>query len=388
MSVYIHSFASLSALGNTPEDIAAHLRTRTAPGMYPCEGWLLHKALMLGGVEGALPSLPEGLSRHDSRNNRLLLAALVQMEASVRESIDRYGPSRISIVMGTSTSGLDETDRHLNATAKEQPLLFWDYAMQELGNLSAFLAAYLQVTGPRYTVATACSSSARALISGVRLLKSGLCDAVLVGGADTLSRMPINGFNALELVSDKLCAPFARERDGITIGEGAGLMLLTREKSALEVAGLGESSDAHHISAPHPEGAGAGKAMRMALESAALKPSDIAYVNLHGTASRLNDRAEATAMRAVFGTTTASSTKYLTGHTLGASGIVELCLCALTLKENLPLVPQDFSVNHKDETLPEFGLLLEENTRLKRPLIMSNAFAFGGNNTSVILKGA
>ena len=165
-------------------------------------------------------------------------------------------------------------------------------------------------------------------------------------------------------------------------------MLLTREKSALEVAGLGESSDAHHISAPHPEGAGAGKAMRMALESAALKPSDIAYVNLHGTASRLNDRAEATAMRAVFGTTTASSTKYLTGHTLGASGIVELCLCALTLKENLPSVPQDFSVNHKDETLPEFGLLLEENTRLKRPLIMSNAFAFGGNNTSVILKGA
>lgn len=388
MTITIAAYASHSALGRTNDTIASALKTAHAPGMQEQAGYLISgQSLMLGTVLGELPAIPEHLSAHNSRNNALLLSTLHEIAEQVQAVLAQVGPERFGIVMGTSTSGLDEADHKVSGTDQGT----WRYPMQELGDPARFLQRYLKTTGPAYTISTACSSSARALISACRMLKSGICAAVLCGGADTLCRMPINGFNALELVSDELCAPFAQERKGITIGEGAGLMLLTTDQnnprtSKLSVVGYGESSDAYHVSAPEPEGKGAEAAMRMALTQAGLTPTDLGYVNLHGTASKMNDQAEATVMHRLCGPQTpCSSTKYLTGHTLGASGIVELCLCALTLERDLPLVPQDFSTNHLDPTLPEFGLITQKGQHLKRPYVMSNAFAFGGNNTSVIL---
>ena len=388
MTITIAAYASHSALGRTNDTIASALSTAHAPGMQEQAGYLISgQSLMLGTVLGELPAIPEHLSAHNSRNNALLLSTLHEIAAQVQAVLAQVGPERFGIVMGTSTSGLDEADHKVSG----QDQGTWRYPMQELGDPARFLQRYLKTTGPAYTISTACSSSARALISACRMLKSGMCAAVLCGGADTLCRMPINGFNALELVSDELCAPFAQERKGITIGEGAGLMLLTTDQniprtSKLSVVGYGESSDAYHVSAPEPEGKGAEAAMHMALTQAGLTPTDLGYVNLHGTASKMNDQAEATVMHRLCGPQTpCSSTKYLTGHTLGASGIVELCLCALTLERDLPLVPQDFSTNHLDPTLPEFGLITQKGQHLKRPYVMSNAFAFGGNNTSVIL---
>jgi len=257
--------------------------------------------------------------------------------------------------------------------------------MQELGDPARFLSAYLALTGPSYTLSTACSSSARAIISGRRLVETGMADVAIVGGADSLSRMPINGFDSLESLSANRCRPFSAERDGISIGEGAALLLLTREPNEIALRGIGESSDAWHMSAPHPEGRGAICAIQMALTDAGLNATDIGYINLHGTATRLNDQIEAQVIHQLFGNQVpCSSTKHLTGHTLGAAGAIEVALTWLCLTQDIPLPPQDFTDATLDATLADCGLLTAPG-RLERRFIMSNSFAFGGNNTCLIL---
>ncbi|RLM22452.1 beta-ketoacyl-[acyl-carrier-protein] synthase II [Brenneria alni] len=379
--IYINAVGALNALGNDLDEIARNLTDVTAPGMRPDSGWLLQgKPCWTGNVDADLPAIPHGLAEHNSRNNQLLLAALAQIRPQVDEVIARFGADRVAVILGTSTSGLDEADRYVSAN-----LPAYCYAQQELGDPSRFLAAYLELNGPAYTISTACSSSARALISGQRLIEAGLADVAIVGGADTLSRMPLNGFDSLESLSSQRCMPFSQQRDGITIGEGAALMLIGREPDGVALLGVGESSDAHHMSAPHPEGNGAVRAIEMALQQANLQPADIGYINLHGTATRLNDQIEAKVIHAIFGDATpCSSTKYLTGHTLGAAGVCEAVICWLLLMRGLPLPPQDFSLSARDETLPPCGLLIEPG-QLRQPVILSNSFAFGGNNTCLIL---
>lgn len=248
-----------------------------------------------------------------------------------------------------------------------------------------FLADYLEIDGPAYTISTACSSSARALICGKRMLETGLVDAVIAGGADTLCKVPINGFNSIGLLSFKRCIPFSKNRSGINIGEGGALMILTQEKSDLVLLGVGESSDAYHVSSPEPSGAGAIMAMEMALDNASLSPDDIGYVNLHGTATKLNDAMESKAMASLFkGKVPCSSTKYMTGHTLGAAGIVEAAILCYLLKHDLDLPVQDFSHDEIDDTLDECGLV-KEKMKAKKKVMMSNSFAFGGNNASIII---
>ncbi|SQC92105.1 3-oxoacyl-[acyl-carrier-protein] synthase 2 [Cedecea neteri] len=223
------------------------------------------------------------------------------------------------------------------------------------------------------------------MISGRRLIEADLVDVAIVGGADTLSRMPVNGFNSLESLSTTRCQPFGRDRCGITVGEGAALMLLTREPQSIALLGVGESSDAHHISAPHPEGEGAVRAIRQALADAGLHPHEIGYINLHGTATSLNDRVEARVIHDLFGSSVpCSSTKHLTGHTLGAAGITEAAISMLILERRLPLPVQDFSQSPFDPALPENGIV-RQSQPLARPTILSNSFAFGGNNVSILL---
>lgn len=379
--IYISAFGMVNALGNSLEQIAAQLTSGHAPGMQPREGWLQQgKTCWLGEVPGELPAVPAALAAHNTRNNQLLLAALAQIRPAVDAAIARFGRERVAVVLGTSTSGVDEGDRQV-----DRGLPGYDYRMQELGDPSRFLAHYLELDGPAYTISTACSSSARALISGQRLIEAGLVDVALVGGADSLSRMPINGFASLDSLSERQCAPFSAERDGISIGEAGALLLLTREPQSLALLGAGESSDAWHMSAPHPQGIGAEQAMKMALKQAELEPQDIGYINLHGTATPLNDQVEAGVIHRLFGDRVpCSSTKHLTGHTLGAAGATEAALAALIVQYNLPLPAQDFSASTLDSSLPACGLLTLPQP-LVRPMIASNSFAFGGNNTCLIV---
>ena len=384
--IYISAVGMINALGNDTDEIAANLTHGVAPGMRPRTGWLQgHPHAVLAGVDGELPAIPDDFSAHRSRNNQLLLAALRQIQLQVDEAIARYGRDRVAVVLGTSTSGLDEGDTHVTLTLNGEESHHWQYAQQELGDPSRFLSHWLKLDGPAFTLSTACSSSARAIISGRRLIESDLVDVAIVGGADTLSRMPINGFHSLESLSPTRCLPFARDRSGITIGEGAALMLLTREPQPIALLGVGESSDAHHISAPHPEGVGAIRAIQQALDDAGLTPEQVGYIDLHGTATPLNDQIESRVVNALFGERVpCSSTKHLTGHTLGAAGITEAALSMLMLQHDLPLPVQDFSLSPRDPALPPCGII-EQPQPLERPFILSNSFAFGGNNASILL---
>ncbi|WMY72878.1 beta-ketoacyl-[acyl-carrier-protein] synthase family protein [Buttiauxella selenatireducens] len=375
----------VNALGNNLDEIAGNLQANIAPGLErDRDGWLQHGECWVGRVTGNLPDVPPEMAQYNSRNNRLLLAALAQIRPQVDDAITRYGNERVAVVLGTSTSGLDEGDRMVSGTHAGKPPAAYRYGQQELGDPSRFLSDYLQLFGPALTISTACSSSARAIITGKRLIESGMVDAAIVGGADTLSRMPINGFNSLESLSNVRCKPFSAERNGITIGEAGALILLTKQPGKVQLLGVGESSDAWHMSAPHPEGVGAIRAIEMALGEAKLRPQDIGYINMHGTATRLNDEIEAKVVNQLFGESVpCSSTKHLTGHTLGAAGACEAVLCYLLLSRGLPLPAQDFTDAHQDLTLAPCGLLGAPQPFTK-PIMLSNSFAFGGNNTSLI----
>lgn len=383
--IYISAVGMVNALGNNPDEIAANLIRGIAPGMHTRAGWLQGQDAILGGVEGELPPIPDDFAPHRTRNNQLLLAALAQIQPAVDDAIARVGRDRVAVILGTSTSGLDEGDEHVRLSLNGEASLRWQYSQQELGDPSRFLANWLALEGPAYTLSTACSSSARAIISGRRLIEAGLVDVAIVGGADTLSRMPVNGFNSLESFSPTLCEPFGRDRHGITIGEAAGLMVLTREPQPVALLGTGESSDAYHISAPHPQGEGAIRAIQQALNDAGLTTADVGYINLHGTATPLNDQIESQVVHDLFSDSVpCSSTKHLTGHTLGAAGITEAALSWLILTRDLPLPAQDFSRYAPDPTLPACGVL-HHAVALEKPVILSNSFAFGGNNASILL---
>lgn len=384
--IYFSAVGMVNALGSNLDQISNNLANNHS-GIVERHNWLQYQAsTMVGEVQMELPSVPYNIPQHHSRNNQLLLAALAQIQVEVDQAIIDYGRQRIAVIMGSSTSGIYEGEKAIAeqlATGKLPE--HYHYQQQELGDPSTFLAAYLSLSGPAYTLSTACSSSARAIISGQRLIQAGLVDAAIVGGADSLCKMAIGGFNSLASLSDRLCTPFATERCGINIGEGASLILLSHKPSSVALLGTGESSDAWHMSAPHPKGIGAEQAMRMALKQADVTPKEVGYVNLHGTATLLNDQMEALAVSRVLGKQVpGSSTKHLTGHTLGAAGAIEAALCWLMLSRNLPLPPQDFSVATRDNSLAEINLLTEaQKPRLRR--FLSNSFAFGGNNASLLL---
>ena len=385
--IYFSAVGMVNALGNDLVQIAQNLTAGAAPGMSLQEGWLTeNRPVWLGTVTGDLPAIPGDLMAHRSRNNQLLLAALAQIESQVSAAIAQYGKDRVAVIMGTSTSGIaegEEAVRYLHQHGEFPP--GFDYRQQELGDPSQFMAELLDLSGPAYTLSTACSSSARAIISGKRLIEAGLVDAAIVGGADSLCRMPVNGFNSLESLSHGRCAPFGQGRDGINIGEASALILLTREPAEVALLGVGESSDAWHMSAPHPEGLGAERAISMALKMAGLTASDVGYINAHGTATPLNDQVEAAVIHRLFGNSTpCSSTKHLTGHTLGAAGATEAALSWLILTQALHLPHQDFSQISRDVSLPDIWLATTGQP-LARPVILSNSFAFGGNNASILI---
>ncbi|MBO6157472.1 MAG: beta-ketoacyl-ACP synthase [Succinivibrio sp.] len=387
--IYINVLTSVSSLGTNELTIVDSLsHTDRCYLTYRDDLLNEHKGSYFGQIKAKLPRLDE-YPEHKSRNSAVLAFLADSIKDSINELKQKYSKDRIAIILGTSTSGLDETENELKKFMQTGvPSRDFYYKSQEFGDPSMFLADYLDIDGPAYTISTACSSSARALICGKRMLESGLVDAVIAGGADTLCKVPINGFNSMGVLSHERCLPFNKNRAGINIGEGGGLMILSKEKASLELLGVGESSDAYHVSSPEPSGAGAISAMKMALDDASLTTDDIGYVNLHGTATKLNDAMESKAMASLFkGKVPCSSTKYMTGHTLGAAGIVEAAILCYLLKHDLDLPVQDFSHDEIDDTLDECGLV-KEKMKAKKKVMMSNSFAFGGNNASIIIANA
>ena len=348
--------------------------------------------LLVAEVPGPLPTIPAALDRHACRNNALSLAALLQIERAVRDAIATVSSPRVGVVMGSSTAGIAAAEDAVAAYDRSGRLpAAFHYAQLELGGVAEFVADYLDVTGPCYTISTACSSGAKALASARTLLQLGLCDVVIAGGTDSLCRTTANGFSALKAVSDEPSVPFSRNRSGFTLGEGSAVFLLTREAGGIQLVGTGESSDAHHMSAPHPEGAGAEAAMRAALADARLGADSIDYLNLHGTGTTLNDIVEAKAVHRIFGDGVAcSSTKPLVGHTLGASGALEAAFCWMVLhateRGRLPLIPHHWD-DEPDPEIPHIRLAPRAETVSVGPraTAMSNSFGFGGNNCSLIL---
>ena len=390
-SVYLHALGMINALGGDLTSIVPALRASDARGMAT-----VHTGIgdtFVGSVVTPLDMAPpKDLARYDCRNNRLLLAALEQIAPAVEAARERYGAGRIGVVLGTSTSGIEAAEAAFvyQAQAGALPSNF-NYRQMEIGTAAPFAAAALGVKGPAYTISTACTSSAKAFASARRLLQLQVCDAVVVGGVDSLCELTVQGFASLESTSDARSNPMSRNRCGINVGEGAAVFLMSRDEAAVRLAGVGESSDAHHISSPDPHGAGGELALREAIADAGIAPSSIGYVNLHATATRKNDEMEAKLMSRVFPAgVAASGTKPLTGHQLGAAGATELGFAWLTLARHDVALPRHVWDGEADPALPVLDLV-ESERFLPRgagtQYAMSNSFAFGGSNVSLILAG-
>jgi 3-oxoacyl-[acyl-carrier-protein] synthase-1 len=291
------------------------------------------------------------------------------------------------VILGTSTSGIAAGEAGIEARIRNGVFPSdYSYRQQEIGTIGPFAARLLGVTGPAYTVSTACTSGAKALIAARNLLSLGLCDAVVSGGVDTLCRLTIGGFSALESVAAERCNPMSRNRCGINVGEAAALFVLSREPAEVCLIGAGEASDAYHLSAPDPAGRGAEIAIRAALTESGIDASAIDYVNLHATATLKNDAMESAVMARVFPDgVLASGTKPLTGHTLGAAGALEAAFCCLALTGKGQLPPHIWDAV-PDSTLPALNLVTTGQCLPygQGRLCMSNSFAFGGSNTSLI----
>jgi 3-oxoacyl-[acyl-carrier-protein] synthase-1 len=386
-------FTACSCIGSGLTDLRASLEQQRS-GLAPCHFETAHIDTYIGEVRGVDDvKLPSRLKRFDCRNNRLALLGLQQdnFEAAVRTSAARWGRSRVGVFLGTSTSGILSTEiafRHLDPVSGALPADFDYLGSHNSFSVVDFVRRYLELEGPAGTVCTACSSSAKVFATAQRLIALDLIDAALVGGVDSLCLTTLYGFHSLQLTSRAPCRPFDAARDGLSISEAAAYALIERvpsggaaEADSIHLLGVGESSDAYHMSSPHPEGAGARSAMQAALSAAQATPAEVDYINLHGTGTPSNDSAEARAVNALFGATTpCSSTKGATGHALGAAGALEAVICALTLQGGC--MPGGVNTAQQDPQLKVNYLTSNRRAPVRR--VLSNSFGFGGANCALL----
>jgi len=390
--LWISRFTATSCIGRGLGATLAALESQRS-GLTPCKFETVELDTYVGEVPDVdAEHLPAGLADFNCRNNRLAQLGLRQdgFAAAVEELAGRVGRGRVGLFLGTSTSGILETEiayRHLDPATGLLPEDFHYRGAHNTFSVADFTRNALRLEGPAVVVSSACSSSAKVFGSARRMMEAGLIDAAVVGGVDSLCLTTLYGFHSLQLVSPSPCRPFDAARDGISIGEAAAFALLERAPSSLDrdavlLLGIGESSDAHHMSSPHPEGLGARAAMLQALSTAGLQPKDIDYINLHGTGTPSNDSAEAHAVTTLLGPgVPSSSTKGATGHTLGAAGGLEAVICALALRNGL--MPAGLNTSTVD---PALGInYLLENRQQPVSRVMSNSFGFGGSNCSLIL---
>ena len=352
----------------------------------------------VGEIEGVdRQRLPPGLARFDCRNNRAAEMALLQdgFIDAVAAAAARHGASRIGVFIGTSTAGILQTElayRRRDA-AGALPADFDYRHTHNTFSIAEYVRERLRLAGPCAAISTACSSSAKAFASAARLMQAGLIDAAVVGGVDTLCLTTLYGFDSLQLLSATPCRPYDPDRDGISIGEAGAFALLERDdlerddpaRAGPRLLGAGESCDAHHMSAPHPEGLGARMAMEAALRAARVAPDEVDYVNLHGTGTPANDAAEDKAVLSLLGRKVpCNSTKGMTGHTLGAAGAVEALLTVLALEEGR--IPASPGTREVDRSLAANYQVAGRDAPLE--VAMSNSFGFGGSNCSLVFARA
>lgn len=388
----LKKYTAASCIGRGSQEILAALREQRG-GLAPCTFETVALDTCTGEVSGVDDErVPPALGQFDCRNNRLAQAGLRQdgFADAVAQSVGRWGSRRVGVFLGTSTSGILQTElayRRLDALTGALPEDFHYGGTQNAFSVADFVRRTLQLEGPSVVVCSACSSSAKVFGSARRMIEAGLIDAAVVGGVDSLCLTTLYGFHALQLTSRNPCRPFDVARDGISISEAAAFALLERlpdslDADAVMLLGAGESSDAYHMSSPHPQGLGARAAMLAALQAAGLEPDAIDYINLHGTGTLSNDTAESRAVEAVFGRTTpGSSTKGATGHALGAAGALEAVICALALQNQL--IPGGINTTEVDPALGVDYVLKNRTGRISR--VLSNSFGFGGTNCSLVL---
>ncbi|MCB1691034.1 MAG: beta-ketoacyl-ACP synthase [Halioglobus sp.] len=379
----------LCVLGTSKTAVSSALLRRDCPvpeqqGIYSswCDTYV-------GRIPGELMSVPSELSQYNCRNNQIAMAALEQIRPAIEDARLKYGPNRVGVVMGTSTSGIVNTENavRLWEVSGRHPAGF--HALQGvLAGLGEFVAAFLQVSGPVSTVSTACSSSGIAFLAARRLLDLDQCDVVVVGGVDSLCELTVRGFASLDALASTYCRPLSTKRDGINIGEAGAVFLMSRECRGVHFRGGAASSDAYHISAPHPEGRGAFLAMKNALLNAGIEPSTIDYLNLHGTGTVQNDLMECKAVNRLLGENIpCSTTKTFTGHTLGAAAALELALCWLLLTSGSDWrLPPSLFMDDLDPDLAPVAVTRDNDFSTGKPRVcMSNSFAFGGSNVSLVI---
>ncbi len=359
-------------------------------GLAPCSFETVDIKTYTGEVPGVDDTrIPERLSTFDCRNNRLAWLGLIQdgfFEAAAR-CAQRVGPDRVGVFLGTSTSGILQAElayRRRDSASGALPADFEYAETQNAFSVADFVRRALDLKGPAAVVCSACSSSAKVFGSARRMIDAGVIDAAIVGGVDSLCLTTLYGFHALQLTSSGPCRPFDVARDGISISEAAAFALVEKPKGEEEIylLGVGESSDAYHMSSPHPEGVGARAAMLHALAAADLEANEIDYINLHGTGTQSNDSSESKAVNSVFGTRVpCSSTKGATGHALGAAGALEAAICTLALRHGF--MPGGLNRTQID---PDLGIqYLDANRSAPLNRVLSNSFGFGGTNCCLIL---
>jgi len=389
--LFLNRYAIASSAGIGLDATAQAVREMRS-GLAPCDFETVRLDTCVGQIaDSVLRPVRAELREFDCRNNRIAQLCLRQdgFDQAVTAAREKYGPARVGVFIGTSTSGILETEiayRHRDAYGA-LPRDFPYATTHNTFSVAWFVQSYFGLSGPSMALSTACSSSAKAFGSAARMIATGLCDAAIVGGVDSLCLTTLYGFGSLGLLSPLGCRPFDTERDGISIGEGAGMVLLEKAPvrgaaNPIALLGVGESSDAYHMSTPHPEGLGARMAMQQALASATLQPDAVDYINLHGTGTRSNDATEDKAVCAVFGTDTpCSSTKGWTGHTLGACGAIEAIICALAIDRSF--MPGSVNTRTLDPAMELDYLMQNRNGPVR--IAMSNAFGFGGTNCSLVL---
>jgi len=391
--LWLSHFTAASCLGHGLEATLAALRAQKS-GLAPCAfETVTDLATYIGEVAGVDQApLPASLAEYECRNNRLAFLGLRQdgFSAAVESAIARHGRRRVGVLLGTSTSGILQTEqayRRRDPVTGALPDGFNYRTTHNTYSVADFVRSVFNLQGPAMVVSTACSSSAKVFAAASRMIAAGFIDAAIVGGVDSLCLTTLYGFNALELLAPEPCRPCDVDRRGLSIGEAAAFALLQPPSGSLDadavlLLGAGESSDAHHMSSPHPEGLGAQMAMAAALKAAGVQPAGIDYINLHGTATPSNDAAEGRAVAALFGERVpCSSTKGATGHTLGAAGGLEAVICALALQHGF--LPGGVNTRRLDPDIPIRYLTANSDTAPRR--VLSNSFGFGGTNCSLVL---
>jgi 3-oxoacyl-[acyl-carrier-protein] synthase I len=389
--ILLSSFTATSCIGQGLDQTLNALRSKHS-GLAKCGFETVDLDTFIGEVAGVdNVSIPQHLANYNCRNNRLAQLTLEQdrFGEAVQSAIDKYGRNRVGVFIGTSTSGILQTElayRKLDPVTGFLPNDFRYSTTHNTFSVADFTRQYFNLTGPAEAVSSACSSSAKVFCSAQRMMSVGLIDAAVVGGVDSLCLTTLYGFQSLELTASQACRPYAADRDGISISEAGAFALLERapehlSSTAILLLGGGESSDAYHMSSPHPEGIGAQMAMRAALDAANLNTEDIDYVNLHGTSTQSNDAAEGFAIAKLFGTSVpCSSTKGATGHALGAAGALEAVICGLALQNSL--IPAGLNTQRLDPNIHINYLLDNRSQAISH--VMSNSFGFGGTNCSLV----